>query len=138
MLLPGVLLECSANTVQSEKLIVLLSARASLIAKRTSGVVGFMGPEWSSQLAERLSGETFSQRVSVGQWPNAHPAIRVGAQGLAQYNGSELFGWKTSAPNLPNGWGVTPPRVSTGRAPFSESRFMRAEPKGFWGGGLRP
>jgi hypothetical protein len=59
--------------------------------------------ERSKELVERLSGETFSQRVSVRQSPNAHPAIRVGARRLAQYNGSELFGWKTSAPNLPNG-----------------------------------
>jgi hypothetical protein len=103
MLLPGVLLECSANTVQSEKLIVLLSARASLIAKRASGGVWFLRPAGSTELAERLSGEAFFQRVSVGLSPNAHPAIRVGAQRLAQYNGSELFGWKTSAPNLPNG-----------------------------------
>ena len=103
MLLPGVLLAGSATTAQSEKLIVILSAQPLLFPQRTGGVVRSFWLEWSSQLTERFSGETFSQRVSVGRWPNAHPAIRVGAQGLAQYNGSELFGWKTSAPNLPNG-----------------------------------
>ena len=99
MLLPGVLWVGSANTVPSEKLIV----RLSVGSQGADGALGFVRPEGINQLAERLSGETFSQRVSVGRKPNAHPAIRVGAQRLAQYNGSELFGWKTSAPNLPNG-----------------------------------
>jgi len=103
VLLPGVPLACSANTAQSEKLIVLLSAQPRLFPERTGVVVRPFGPERSNDLAERLSEETFSPRVSVGQSPNAHPAIRVGAPRLAQYNGSELFGWKTSAPNLPNG-----------------------------------
>ena len=121
MLLPGVFRVCSANTVQSEKLIVLLSVGS----QGTGGALSFVGPEEVNQFAERLSGETFSQRVSVGQWPKAHPAIRVGAHRLAQYNGSVLWGWKTSAPNLKPGRAVSPPRVATGRAPFSESRFMR-------------
>ena len=121
MLLPGVFGVCSANTVQSEKLIVWLSAGS----QGAGGALGFVGPEGINQLAERLSGETFSQRVSMGQWPKAHPAIRVGAHRLAQYNGSVLFGWKTSAPNLKHGKALSPPRVATGRAPFSESRFMR-------------
>ena len=95
MLLPGVFRVCSATTGQSEKLIV----RLSVGSQGTGGALGFVGPAGVNQLSERLSGETFSQRVSVGRWPNAHPAIRVGAQGLAQYNGSELFGRKTSAPS---------------------------------------
>ena len=111
----------SANTVQSEKLIVL----SSVGSEGTGGAWGFVGPEGVNQLAERLSGETFSQRVSMGQWPKAHPAIRVGAHRLAQYNGSVLLSWKTSAPNLRPGEAFSPPRVATGRAPFSESRFMR-------------
>ena len=121
MLLPGVFGVCSANTVQSEKLIVLLSVGF----EGTGGALSFVGPEEVNQFAERLSGETFSQRVSMGQWPKAHPAIRVGAHRLAQYNGSVLLGWKTSAPNLKHGGAVSPPRVVTGRAPFSESCFMR-------------
>jgi hypothetical protein len=120
MLLPGVFRVGSANTVQSEKLIV----RLSVTSQGAGGALGLVGPEGINQLVERLSGETFSQRVSVGQSPNAHPAIRVGAQGLAQYNGSELFGWKTSAPNLPNGGVFNPPGTLTGRAPFSENRCM--------------
>jgi hypothetical protein len=103
MLLPGVLLVCSANTAQSEKLIVILAAQPPLFTKRAGGILRSLEPAWFDELAKRLSGETFSQRVSVGQAPQAHPAIRVGAQRLAQYNGSELWGWKTSAPNLPNG-----------------------------------
>ena len=99
MLLPGVFRVGSANTVQSEKLIVLLSVGFEV----TGGALSFVGPEEVNQFAERLSGETFSQRVSMGRSPQAHPAIRVGAQRLAQYNGSELCGWKTSAPNLPIG-----------------------------------
>ena len=121
MLLPGVFGVGSANTVQSEKLIV----RLSVGFQGAGGALGFVRPEGINQLAERLSGETFSQRVSVGQWPKAHPAIRVGADRLAQYNGSVLWGWKTSAPNLMHGGVVSPPREATGRAPFSESRFMR-------------
>jgi hypothetical protein len=120
MLLPGVFRVCSANTVQSEKLIV----RLSVGSQGTGGGLSFVGSEGVNQLAERLSGETFSQRVSVGRWPQAHPAIRVGAHRLAQYNGSVLWGWKTSAPNLRHGRAVSLPRVATGRAPFSESRFM--------------
>jgi hypothetical protein len=103
VLLPGVPLACSATTAQSEKLIVILAAQPPLLAKRTGGILRPLEPEWSNELAKRLSGETSSQRVSVGPSPQAHPAIRVGAQRLAQYNGSELCGWKTSAPNLPNG-----------------------------------
>jgi hypothetical protein len=133
MLLPGVFWVCSANTVQSEKLIVRGSDLRPLFPQRRGGVVR------SHELAQRFSGETFSQRVSLGRGPKAHPAIRVGARRLAQYNDSELLGWKTSAPNLPNGWGVTPPRASTGRAPFSENRFMPVGPKGgVWGGSFRP
>jgi hypothetical protein len=121
MLLPGVFRVGSANTVQSEKLIV----RLSVGSQGTDRALGFVRPEGINQLAERLSGETFSQRVSVGQWPKAHPAIRVGADRLAQYNDSVLLSWKTSAPNLKHGGVLSPPRVATGRAPFSESRFMR-------------
>jgi hypothetical protein len=121
MLLPGVFRVCSATTGQSEKLIV----RLSVGSEGTGGALGFVGPEGLNQLAERLSGETFSQRVSMGQWPKAHPAIRVGAHRLAQYNESVLLSWKTSAPNLKHGGVLSPPRVATGRAPFSESRFMR-------------
>jgi len=88
------------------------------------------------ELARRFSGETFSQRVSVGRSPKAHPTIRVGARRLAQHNDSEGLGWKTSAPNLPNGWGVTPPRASTGRAPFSENRFMPVGVRRLRGGGF--
>jgi hypothetical protein len=121
MLLPGVFGVCSANTVQSEKLIV----RLSVGSQGTGGALGLVGPEGVTPLAERLSGETFSQRVSMGRLPKAHPAIRVGAHRLAQYNGSVLWGWKTSVPNLKPGGAVSPPRVVTGRAPFSESRFMR-------------
>ena len=57
--------------------------------------------------------------------PVAPPAIRVAAQGPAQYNGSVLSGWKTSAPNLPIG-PTCGPRALAGRAPFSKSGFMRA------------
>jgi len=103
VLLPGVLPVFSANTAQSEKLIVILAAQPPLFPIRTGGVLRSLESAWFNELVKRLSGETFSQRVSVGQSPQAHPAIRVGAQRLAQYNGSELFGWKTSAPNLPNG-----------------------------------
>ena len=67
--------------------------------------------------------ETFSQRASVGQRLNAQPAIRVEARRLAQYNLSELLSWKTSAPNLPNGW-LLATKGDAGRAPFSENRFM--------------
>jgi len=62
MLLPGVFRVCSANTVQSEKLIVLWSVGS----QGTGGALGLVGPEGVNQLAERLSGGTFSQRVSMG------------------------------------------------------------------------
>jgi len=85
------------------KLIVILAAQPPLFPMRTGGVLRPLELGWSNELRERLLGETSSQRVSVGRSPQAHPAIRVGAQRLAQYNGSELCGWKTSAPNLPIG-----------------------------------
>ena len=76
----------------------------------------------------RLSETTFSQQVSAGPWPNAHPAIRVAAQRLAQYNLSELSGWKTSAPNLPIGRALAHPGSFAGRTPFSEIRWLLTEP----------
>jgi len=111
---------CCATTAQSEKLIVLGRRSRSLLLQ----ALGPVGPEPSNPLAKRFSGQTFSQPVSPGQKPNAQPTIRVGARRLAQYNVSELWGWKTSAPNLPNGGVFNPPRALTGRAPFSENRFM--------------
>ncbi len=110
-----------AITVQSEKLIVLWRRSRSLFLR----ALGPRGPEQSQPWVQRFSGSTFSQPVSLGQKPNAQPTIRVGARRLAQYNVSELWGWKTSAPNLPNGGEFNPPRALTGRAPFSENRFMR-------------
>ena len=71
-------------------------------------------------------GETFFQPVSPGRWPKAQPTIRVAARRLAQYNLSELSGWKTSAPNLPNGPERAGPGTVTGRAPFSKRGFMLA------------
>src|SRR5512135_1114938 len=96
----------------------------SMSPQGTERALSLVGGGRVHQRAERLSGETFSQRVSIGRSPNAHPAIRVGAHRLAQYNGSVSWGWKTSAPNLKHGQALSPPRVATGRAPFSESRCM--------------
>jgi hypothetical protein len=68
----------------------------------------------------------FPAGVCWAPWPDAHPAIRVSALCRPIIIVSVVSGRKTSAPNLPSGAAGGLPRELTGRAPFSENRFIGA------------
>ena len=73
-----------------------------------------------------FSGKRLPSGWLLGQRLNAQPAIRVGARRLAQHNLSELLSWKTSGPNLPNGWVFNPPGTMRVARRFPKNRFMSA------------
>ena len=107
-------LDCCATMGQSEKLIVNSSAKPPLL---------HLGAAASLEI---FRGKRLPSGWLLGRRLNAQPAIRVGARRLAQHNLSELLSWKTSGPNLPNGWVFNPPGTMRVARRFPKNRFMSA------------